>query len=111
MKSCVLWYRLLQPLLPILRLTVLPIRFLVSILLLLLFLCSDGSATESEIINAIITEVNTNHDTYLTATLVGSEAIIQEVNQGYTCTFDVGTDWDISKVKKSVECYVYRDWP
>lgn len=63
---------------------------------------SDGSATESEIVNAIIAEVNTNHDTYLTATLVGSEALIQEVNQGYTCTFDVGTDWDISKVKKGV---------
>ena len=63
---------------------------------------SDGSATESEIVNAIITEVNTNHDTYLVATLVDSEALIQEVNQGYTCTFDVGTDWDISKVKKSV---------
>jgi len=63
---------------------------------------SDSSATESEIVNAIITEVNTNHDTYLVATLVDSEALIQEVNQGYTCTFDVGTDWDISKVKKSV---------
>lgn len=63
---------------------------------------SGGSATESEIINAIITEVNTNHSTYLAALLVDGEAEISIVNQNYQCTFDVNTDWDMSKVKKGV---------
>lgn len=63
---------------------------------------SDSSATESEIVNAIITEVNTNHNTYLTALLSDGEALITIVNQNYQCTFDVNTDWDISKVVKGV---------
>lgn len=63
---------------------------------------SDGSATESEIVNAIITEVNTNHSAYLSAVLEDSEALITIYNQNYTCTFDVNTDWDISKTKKGV---------
>lgn len=62
---------------------------------------SDSGATESEIVNAIITEVNTNHSAYLTATLVSDKVLIQEVVQDYTCTFDVGTDFTISKVKKT----------
>ena len=63
---------------------------------------SDSSATESEIVNAIISEVNTNHSTDLIAYLVDSEALIQIQNQAYRCTFDVNTDWDISKAKKNV---------
>lgn len=67
---------------------------------------SDSSATESEIVNAIITEINTNHSAYLSAVLEDSEALVTIYNQEYQCTFDVNTDWDISKVKKGVrgEC-------
>jgi len=67
---------------------------------------SDGSATESEIVNAITTEINTNHSTYLSAVPEDSEALVTIYNQEYQCTFDVNTDWTISKVKKGVsgEC-------
>lgn len=72
---------------------------------------SDGSATESEIINDIIALVNASHSTYITATLVDGEALIQEVNQGYTCTFDVNTDFTISKVKKGVDAECTENGP
>lgn len=72
---------------------------------------SDSSATESEIVNAIIALVNASHSTYITATLVDGEALIQEVNQGYTCTFDVNTDFTISKVKKGVDAECTENGP
>lgn len=63
---------------------------------------SDASTTQSEIVNAIITEVNTNHSTDLNAVLSGTEALISINNQNYRCTFNLGS-FTASKAKKVVD--------
>ena len=73
-----LQFKYLRQLLPILRLTVYLSDFCINPSPVTVSITSDSSATESEIVNAIITEVNANHDILLGQTLVGSEALIQE---------------------------------
>lgn len=72
---------------------------------------SDSSATESEIVNAIIAAVNgAPHSTYLSAVLTDGEALIQLLNQNYRCTFSLGS-FTASKMKKAVSATCTENGP
>lgn len=62
---------------------------------------SDGTATQSEIVSALINKVNTDHSTYLSAELKDNQCLVTIYDQNYSCTFTTST-LTISKVKKGV---------
>lgn len=63
---------------------------------------SGVSATESSIINGLISVINTSHITYITALLVDNELQIQVTDQNFDCDF-VAADFTINKAKKATE--------
>lgn len=62
---------------------------------------SDGSATKSEIVNALITEVNTNHSTDLFAVLNGENIVVSTVNLNVECTYNASA-FTIVKAAKAI---------
>lgn len=62
---------------------------------------SGVSATTSSIINGLITEINTNHNTYIEALLVDSQLQVQVTNQDFNCDFASLSQFTIVKAKKS----------
>lgn len=67
---------------------------------------SDGSATEAEILAALETEINTNHNTVLTASVDGTDLVIQSLDEFAKITFGVDSRLIITKVEKlsTVNC-------
>ncbi len=61
---------------------------------------SDGSATEAEILAALETEINTNHNTVLTASVDGTDLIIQSLDEFAKITFTVDSNLIVTKVEK-----------
>ena len=60
---------------------------------------SGVSATTSSIVNGLMAVVNASHSTYIEATLVGADLLVQVTNQDYACDF-VATQFMINKAKK-----------
>lgn len=60
---------------------------------------SGVSATTSSIVNGLMAVVNASHSTYIEATLVGADLLVQVTNQDYACDF-VATQFTINKAKK-----------
>lgn len=63
---------------------------------------SDGSATENEILTALASEINTNHNTVLSASVSGSDLIVQSVDEFAKITFGVSSNLSVAQVEKLV---------